>query len=194
MNRYSAFGIASAILLAAVIIFSVSYVWIPHPSKSSQATGTYTQQELDAVNVTSGGITVLAQESSIYINSSSVLPVMMGPMNAPNMYSFEILSLINPHIQVKAGVAVQFTVVNIDSDSYHNFVISSEGPPYPYMMGGGMMSGYYYTMMPYLPPAGSGSYSYTNFTVSFSHSGNFWYLCTYPGHAEQGMYGEITVS
>lgn len=194
MNRYRVFGIASVILLAAVIIFSVSYAWILHPSTGSQVTGIYNQQELDAVNVTSGGITVLAQESSIYINSSSVLPVMMGPMNAPSMYSFEILGLINPHIQVEAGVVVQFTVVNIDDDSYHNFVISSGGPPYPYMMGGGMMSGDYYTMMHYLPPAGSGSYTYTNFTVSFSQAGNFWYLCTYPGHAEQGMYGEITVS
>jgi plastocyanin len=57
----------------------------------------------------------------------------------------------------------------------------------------GMMSG---TWMPYLPPAdyGQGSAHEYSYTFTLSQSGTAWYLCTYPDHAESGMYGTITIT
>lgn len=59
------------------------------------------------------------------------------------------------------------------------------------MMGGGMM-GRFITMMPLLPPANyNQGYAY-EFSYTFTlQPGNYWYICTYPGRAETGMYGEI---
>lgn len=193
MNRYRLFGIASVLFLAATVIFSSFYLWSGHGASASNS-NTYTQSQLEAVNVTSSGVNISQADSVIYINATSTLPVMMGPMNAGSMYSFEILGLINPHLEIRSGVTVHFTVVNVDNDSSHNFVVTSTGPPYPYMTGMSMMfNGSQSYMMPYLPPVKSGSYAYTNFSLTFSDTGTYWYLCTYPGHAEQGMYGSITV-
>ncbi len=212
MNRYKAFGLASITLLVVVITISASYYWENSSGLSYQANGTFSQSQLAGINVTSQNVSVSEASSTIYINGSAELPVMMGPMNAPSMYSFEILGIINPTLVITPGSQVKFTVVNVDTDSYHNFVISLQGPPYYYMGGmmngyngnysgfGSMMGGYFQYnnthgyMMSYLPPQSSGHYAYTNVSYDFSSSGTFWYLCTYPGHASNGMYGKIKVS
>lgn len=193
MNKYKTAGIISVILLSAVIIISATYFWGGYNNQSNQVSGYFSQSELASINTTSPGVYVSQANSTIYVNSSADLPVMMGPMNAPSMYSFEILRIINPTIVLKAGSEVHFTVVNIDTDSYHNFVLSNSPPPYSSM--GSMMGGSgFMSSMHYLPPTSSGNYAYMNMSYHFSSPGTYWYLCTYPGHAENGMYGKIVVS
>ncbi len=53
---------------------------------------------------------------------------------------FVIYGLINPTLVMRSGASVQFTVVNLDDDIYHNLVASTYGPPYDYMSMQGMMS------------------------------------------------------
>ncbi len=106
---------------------------------------------------------------------------------------FVIDGLINPTLVVPAGASVQFTVVNLDDDMYHNLVVPSIGPPYPYMAMQGMMSSY--DWMPFLPPAdyNQGTAHEYSYSLTLSSPATVWYLCTYPGHAQMGMYGEIEV-
>ena len=121
---------------------------------------------------------------------------------------FVIYGLINPTLVIPAGATVHFTIVNLDDDMYHNLVVSSLSPPYPYMAMQGMMSyprnfqgttTYYPAMnmmLPFLPPANysqgiAHEYSYS---TTFTQAGSLWYLCTYPGHAQSGMYGHIVVN
>jgi rusticyanin len=106
---------------------------------------------------------------------------------------FVIYGLINPTLVMPAGASVQFTVVNLDDDMYHNLVVSSSGPPFGSMSMQGMMSG---DWMPYLPPAdyNQGSANESSYGLQLNQSGTFWYLCTYPGHAQSGMYGSIIVT
>jgi rusticyanin len=106
---------------------------------------------------------------------------------------FVIYGLINPTIVVRSGASVQFTVVNLDDDMYHNLVVSTYGPPYGYMSMQGMMSG---DWMPYLPPAdyGQGSAHEYSYTLTLNQPGTLWYICTYPDHAQSGMYGKIIVT
>jgi len=114
---------------------------------------------------------------------------------------FVIGGLIDPTIVLPAGAEVHVTVINLDDNMYHNFVIVTTPPPYPYnvmmntMMGGGI------SMMPLLPPAHyftspevyeGQAYSF-QYDVSSLPEGQYWYLCTYPGHAQIGMYGELVV-
>ena len=193
MNKYKARGIVGVAFLTVVLVFSAFYYGGYNTSSSSQY---LTQSQLEGLNVTEPGVYVSQTNSTIYINSSSNLLVMAGPMNGPSMYSFEILGMYNPTIVIKEGVTVHFTVVNIDTDSEHNFVLSNQGPPYSYMSGmGSMGSGGYSSMtsMSFLPPTNSGYFYYYNMSYGFSQSGTYWYLCTYPGHAENGMYGGIVV-
>ncbi len=194
MKRNRVPGILAVVAIAVVIITASFYFMGYGRNAANGEAGTLTQSGLNAVNATSEGVMAAQGSDTIYINESAGLPVLMGPMNVGSMYSFEILGLVNPEIVIHAGVSVTFTAVNVDNDSSHNFVLSSNGPPYGYMGGPGMMSqGGYMYMMQYLGPESAGHYYCYNFTYTFSHTGTFWYLCTYPGHAEQGMYGRILV-
>ncbi len=106
---------------------------------------------------------------------------------------FIIYGLINPTLVMPADASVQFTVVNLDDDMYHNLVVSSISPPYPYMAMQGMMSSY--DWMPFLPAAdySQGTAHEYSYSLTLSSPATLWYLCTYPGHAQMGMYGEIEV-
>lgn len=193
MNRRRAIEIALILVLTVVIVFPAIYFWDGIHNTDNRDYGLITASGLKSINVTSANVYVSHSNSTILINGTADLPVMMGPMNAPSMYSFEILGVINPTLVIETGSEVHFTIVNVDTDSDHNFVLSRVGPPYGYM--GSMMNGNgFMTSMQYLPPVHSGNYAYLNLSYTFSNSGTYWYLCTYPGHAENGMYGTIVVS
>lgn len=112
---------------------------------------------------------------------------------------FVIYGLINPTLVIPVGAVVHVTFVNLDDDMYHNFIVTSVPPPYPYnvMPYVGMYSGYMGPGMMYimhwLPPANyKAGYAYGyEYTFTINEPGTYWYLCTYPGHAQEGMYGEI---
>ncbi len=152
-------------------------------------------------------VTLMPLNDTAIINSSSNIHItayaMMGSM-AVNVtghplpaYSsgdvFVIYGLINPTLVFASdtpSVKLTITVVNLDNDMYHNFVITSIPPPYQYIIYGMMepSAGY---MMPYLPPTQGGSaYTYT-YSIQLHGPAQLWYICTYPGHAEDGMYGEL---
>lgn len=142
----------------------------------------------------------------------------MTGMNPPSYASddvFVIYGLIDPTLVIPSGAHINLIFANLDDDMYHNFVVTSLSPPYYYMPmqgmmfsnssswyggGRGMMGGggtIFGTMMPLLSPAnytlGSTYYYATSFNL-LDYGGNYWYICTYPGHAQSGMYGKILVS
>jgi len=197
VNRREILILFVTVLVAAVAITSSLYFLGVQEKPQASGIGYLNGSQLAAINTTSSGVNVDRATSTIYINSTSSLPVFAGPMNAPSMYSFEILGIINPEIVIKEGVTVHFVVVNIDTDSRHNFVLTTVSPPYNYMIGQGMMgngeSGFM-TSMPLLPPVNSGHYAFMNTSYDFHSSGLYWYVCTNPGHAQKGMYGKILVT
>ena len=197
MNRYGFLGIAVVLFISMLLIFSAVYLWGGFARGSHENYGFLDQSELSAINIASPDVHVSQENSTVFVNGSTHLTVMAGPMNATSMYSFEILGVINPEIQITRGSDVQFTVVNIDNDSFHDFVLSTAGPPYEDFPGMEMKSGNpggYVSMMGYLPPENNGLYAYTNISYNFSSAGIYWYLCTYPGHAQDGMFGKIVVT
>ncbi|MGC8558218.1 MAG: hypothetical protein ACP5NC_04420 [Nitrososphaeria archaeon] len=149
-------------------------------------------------------VTLIPSNDSAIINSSSVhitVYAMMGSMainvtgNSLPSYSggdvFVIYGLINPTLIFDSGaqsVKLIITLVNLDNDMYHNFVITSIPPPYQYIIYGMMEPS-----ADYLPPTQGGSaYTYT-YSIQLHGPAQLWYICTYPGHAEDGMYGELIV-
>ncbi|MGI0047271.1 MAG: plastocyanin/azurin family copper-binding protein [Nitrosotalea sp.] len=106
---------------------------------------------------------------------------------------FVVGGLINPTLVVKSGTQLSVTLINLDEDMSHNFVITESAPPYyttPMMGNGGFLN-----TMPILPNEEKQqgyAYEYTD-SVTLNQPGTYWYICTYPGHAEEGMYGKIVV-
>jgi rusticyanin len=114
--------------------------------------------------------------------------------------AFVIYGLVDPTLVIPRGAVVQVTVVNLDKDMYHNFVVTALSPPYSYMAVQGMMMNWQQQgivqMMPFLPPASYGqgvAHEYV-YNATLNTQTNLWYLCTYPGHAQTGMYGEVLVN
>ncbi|ABW02307.1 plastocyanin/azurin family copper-binding protein [Caldivirga maquilingensis] len=115
---------------------------------------------------------------------------------------FVIYGLINPTLVIPQGAVVHVIVINLDDDMYHNLIVTAVPPPYPYNvmpyvgMYGGYMGPGMMTMMQWLPPANyNAGYAYGyEYTITLNAPGTYWYLCTYPGHAQDGMYGEVIVT
>lgn len=131
-----------------------------------------------------------ASNGTLMFTGSEVrLVVLMGPMGeGENMYSFVIDNMTNPTLVFKQGASVTALVVNVDTDAYHSLTLSSQGPPYYYNTMPMMMYSQATSMM--LPPA-TGVYS--GELVSFTADSDAYYICTVPGHAQEGMYGRIIV-
>jgi len=157
---------------------------------------------------------VYPQNNTIVFTSTQINLVVLAMMgnDAESMFNatpppyvhgdvFVIYGLINPTLVVPAGAIIHVTFINLDDDMYHNFVVTTVPPPYPYyvMPYIGMYGGMGPQMMLYmrwLPPANYESgYAYGyQYVIALNAPGTYWYLCTYPGHAESGMYGEIIVT
>ena len=163
------------------------------------------QQVIQMMHNTPSYAKVISHNNTIIFGSknTNVVALAMGRDRAINLtatqppaYSkgdvFVMYGLMNPTIVVQKGTTVQFTVINLDNDVNHNLVISSVSPPYPYMaMMSSMQSN---GMMSFLPPTNQGSAHEYTYTLTLDKSGNLWYLCTYPSHAQDGMYGKILVT
>ena len=111
---------------------------------------------------------------------------------------FLVGGLIDPTLVFQKGANVNFTFVNIDDDMYHNFVLTTVSPPYGYMMmaSGEMGPGMMYEFLSAMPPMAPANYQQGyaqvySYNLSMDVAGSYWYVCTYPGHAQSGMYGEV---
>ena len=151
-------------------------------------------------------------------NNITVLIFGMMPSDAANLTGtsppsyasddvFVVYGLINPTMVMPAGASVHFIFVNLDNDMYHNFVLTTDQPPYSNspmqgMMGGGMMGGGYGNglyggyMMPYVNPANyaQGMAYASSYGLTLGGQTTLWYICSYPDHAESGMYGKVLIT
>lgn len=168
---------------------------------------TISTKDAVAAAVLSGSTQVFKDNSTIVFNSQNVdfVALSLGGEGAKNMTgtslpsyakddSFVIGNLIDPTLVVKSGSHLNITVINLDEDMEHNLVITSTAPPYGYMSMHDMMNtGGIISMMPILTNESHDSAYEYSYSVTLFHSGTYWYTCTYPGHAEFGMYGKILV-
>ncbi len=105
---------------------------------------------------------------------------------------FIIGGLTNPTVQIPKGAKVTLELINEDTDMPHGMEITNAQPPYGYMsmMQGGIFPA---TFIPPIPAASSSSYPVATTTFTATQSGTFHYICEYPGHAAEGMYGKLII-
>lgn len=146
------------------------------------------QEELAAA---SDGAQADESTNSVRYEGDTIRIIMLaGPEQADE--KFVINGLINPTLYVSKGATVTLTLVNQDEGMPHAFEITNAAPPYIYMamMSGGVYPG---TFLNTLPQAGEGQYPSVEITFTANYAGTYYYICQYPGHAEEGMYGMIVV-
>jgi len=198
-----------AIVLGAL---GASYIFFQHEGNNYSPGSTYgtlvpIDQAISLMRSPPSYAHVFSKNDSIVFTSHQIdlVVLTMGHKRAENLTGmnasgnvFVIYGLVNPTLIMPSNAQIHVTVINLDAGDYHNFVVSSQPPPYQYnvmmggmqMMGGGKMD----TMMPYLPPADYSTEQAHQYQYTFTlNQGEFWYICTFPGHAENGMYGEIVV-
>lgn len=105
---------------------------------------------------------------------------------------FLVDGLVNPTVYIPKNSTVTLELINEDEDVPHAFEITSAAPPYANMsmMQGGVYPGSFIDPIPY---AASGKFYAASTSFTAKYDGEFYYICQYPGHASQGMYGKIIV-
>jgi len=163
------------------------------------------RQAIQMMHNTPSYAKVISHNNTIIFSSKdpSIVALAMMPERAVNLtglmlpsYSkgdvFVIYGLINPTLVIPKGSSIQFRIINPDDGMNHDLSISSVRPPYPYIA---MMSSMQSTgMMSFLPPTDEGLAHEYSYTLTLDQSGNLYYLCTYPSHAQEGMYGRIIIT
>ena len=136
--------------------------------------------------------TVDKSANTITYTGTNVKIVMLGgPKEADE--KFIIAGLINPTLRIPQGANITMEIINKDEGMSHGVEITTATPPYTYMsmmQGGGIYPGA--SIQP-IPKAASNQYPASQVSFAVSNVGEFYYLCQYPGHAANGMYGKIII-
>lgn len=113
-----------------------------------------------------------------------------GPEEADE--KFVVNGLVNPTVYIPKGATVTLEFINADEGMPHAFEITTVEPPYYYMamMGGGVYPGSFIST---LPDAQNDAYPSVEITFEANIAGTFYYICQYPGHAQEGMYGKLII-
>ncbi|HZW55576.1 MAG TPA: hypothetical protein VFF30_04740 [Nitrososphaerales archaeon] len=119
--------------------------------------------------------------------------------------AFSIYHLFEPTLVIPRVSTVNITFVNLDYGDHHNFVLSTFPPPFPmYIMQSMNTGGEMVTMTPLMPPvdntsdtalsnANASVFSYQVHLDLAANVTHMWYMCMFPAHAMQGMWGNITL-
>lgn len=129
-----------------------------------------------------------------YKNQSVTLVALASPHGKPNM-TWEIDGLVNPTVVVSSKAQVRLTLVNTDWGYMHGFEVTASLPPYPFMSMMAVNNDFLLMPLPQRTTKSltSAQYDSTSGLLNL-RPGTYYYLCPVPGHAQQGMYGEIIVS
>ena len=139
------------------------------------------------------GATVDRTANTVTFSTSTVnLTVLASPPDGPDE-TFRVAGLTNPTITVPRGARVTLQLVNADAGMVHNWLLTSAQPPFPYMamMAAPVVLGAFAQT---LPPASASRLPAATISFDASTPGRYTYLCSVPGHAQEGMYGTFVVT
>lgn len=89
-----------------------------------------------------------------------------------------------PTLNLVEGTSYTVTVDNVATDMVHSFeIVPTMAASSTPLFGAGI------DLTSYIQPGSSGSVTFTP-----NQTGNFYYVCTVPGHIQLGMYGSVVVT
>jgi len=178
-------------LVVLVVVTGFLFVARPSPSLSASLSSPQRISQTDLDRMMSGANTrTYAANNTIWVGSGVSRLVFVA---APPGYDeiFLINGLLNPTIHLSKGSQLTVTLANADPGMYHNLALTTRDPPYSSMPMMSHMSGPRTSM---LTASESGYYWVQDMNIAMNSPGQFWYLCEYPNHAEEGMYGSLVIS
>lgn len=130
-------------------------------------------------------------KNSITYSGNDIKIVILGSPTQEDK-KFVIDGLVNPTVYIPKNANVALELVNEDEDVPHAVEITNAAPPYAYMT---MMQGEIYpgSFVGNIPPSSNGKFYAASTSFIASYEGEFYYICQYPSHAAEGMYGKIIV-
>jgi plastocyanin len=138
-----------------------------------------------------GGAQVALATNTVRFTSSQVNLVVVASPPEGDM-KFRIAGLNHPTIEVPANAQLTIRFINGDKDMAHMWLLErGENRPEGFQPGG-----HHGQRIAAAPPRGDPTPDgQPGETVSFSapEPGTYHYVCPFPGHAEQGMYGRFVV-
>jgi len=183
-------------IILIVVIIAIAVIMIPTFGNNSTISVTVSppeqlsQEGLSAVNSSEGNVIAFPENNTIWVGEGqSRVTVLSSPPGHDE--EFVMLNQTNPTIHLARGATLVLVVANPDPGTYHNLAITTRGPPYGQMPMMQMMNAPG-TMM--LPPTSNGTYSAQQLQVTAQAPGQYWYICQYPGHANEKMYGSLIIS
>ena len=138
------------------------------------------------------GATVDRSSNTITFTGTSVaLTVLASPPEGPDE-TFRIAGLTNPTLVMPRGAEVTLRLINGDPGMPHNWLITNAQPPFPYVaiMAEPVVFGAVTQTLAEAAPSGMPSGTLTFVAAA---AGHYTYLCSVPGHAQEGMYGALVV-
>ena len=178
-------------LVVLVVVTGFLFVARPSPSLSVTLSSPQRISQTDLNRLMSGtNTTTYATNNTVWVGSGTSRLVFVG---APPGHDeiFVINGLLNPTIYLSRGAQVTVSFANVDPDMYHNLAITTRVPSYSSMPMMSHMSGPRTSM---LSPSELGYYWVQDMRIAVNSPGQFWYLCEYVDHAEEGMYGSLVIS
>jgi len=183
--------IIAVALVVLVVVTGFLLVARPSPSLSVSVSSPQKISQTDLDRMTLGAnTTTYATNNTIWVGSGvSRLVFVAAPPGHDEV--FVINGLLNPTIHVSKGSRLTVTLANADPDMYHNFALTTRDPPYSSMPMMSHMSGLRTSM---LSPSEIGYFWIQDMRIALNSPDQFWYLCEYPDHADEGMYGSLVIS
>lgn len=125
-----------------------------------------------------------------YSGKNVKIVMLAGPEAADE--KFVVGGLVNPTLKISKGANVILEMINEDEGMPHGVVVTETPPPYADMA---MMQVNLYpgAIVRPVPRAKDGKYPKNEAFFKADQPGTYYYLCQYPGHAEEGMYGKFII-
>lgn len=145
-------------------------------------------------NQTPAGATIDTAARRLTFTTHTVHLVVLASPAMPDE-NFRIAGMTNPTIVIPAGAHVVIELINADTDMAHGLVITSNADTattsMPMMTAPPVFPGSALWFLGESTPAGmhTGTLTFTATTP-----GSYHYLCPVPGHAQEGMIGNLTVT
>lgn len=159
-------------------------------NQSNLETKTDTEMQADIAAAQANAQVDKQANTITYTGDEVKLVIVGGPEEADE--KFVLNGLVNPTVYIPKGATVTLEFINADKEMPHAFEITTAEPPYYYMamMGGGVYPGGFIST---LPEAENDAYPSAEITFEANTAGTFYYICQYPGHAQEGMYGKMII-
>jgi rusticyanin len=157
-------------------------------------------RQTDTITFRSMNISILAfGNSNAWVSAITNMTIPAYDNVSTLSNAFAIYRLFEPTLIIPKGATINVTFVDMDYTDHHNFVISTFPPPFPmFIMANMVTGGEMVQMTPLLPPVNNSTqtaslYQYT-IVLNLPYSiDRMWYMCMFPNHAMNGMYGNITL-